>query len=334
MLKPMNTVINRISFMLVAIVSLSAQADERRDSSRMMDLVSEVTDQVSSSVVQVLSGDRPVALGTAVAVDGYILTKRSELGGDPIRVRLHDGRLYPASVASVRRQNDLALLRIQSPVSLLPAKFASQVPPVASFLISVGRTGEPIGIGVLGVQPRRIEHSGRLGVMLEDDSNGRAVVQNVWPESGAYDAGILPGDMIIAVNGREEYSRVAVIDALRGMFPGERVPLKILRKTESSDTETLELVARIREFQVMQESESDTKVNGPRSDRLSGFDQVIQHDTVLDPDECGGPILDSEGRVIGLNIARAGRVVSYALPSALIMAEMVGMLEEARASGN
>ena len=36
--------------------------------------------------------------------------------------------------------------------------------------------------------------------------------------------------------------------------------------------------------------------------------------------------------VIGINIARAGRVVSYALPSELLLPEMLSMLEESRAS--
>jgi S1-C subfamily serine protease len=84
----------------------------------------------------------------------------------------------------------------------------------------------------------------------------------------------------------------------------------------------------------MQESESDAKVNGPRSARLTGFEQVIQHDTVLDTNECGGPVLDTLGRVVGINIARAGRVVSYSLPSSLVLPEMVSMLEEARAASN
>ena len=83
---------------------------------------------------------------------------------------------------------------------------------------------------------------------------------------------------------------------------------------------------------MLQETESDTKVNGPRNIRLSGFDRVIQHDTVLDPDECGGPVIDTLGRVVGINIARAGRVVSYLLPSSLVLPEMISMLEEARSA--
>ena len=59
---------------------------------------------------------------------------------------------------------------------------------------------------------------------------------------------------------------------------------------------------------------------------------MIQHDTVLDPGECGGPIIDTSGRAIGINIARAGRVVSYALPSSLVIPAVESMLVEARAS--
>ena len=291
-----------LSCALLVATGAATNADDRRDSAQMFRLVRPITETVKDSVVQVLSGGRPVALGTVVSADGYVLTKRSELSGDPIRVRLGDGRLFPARVAAVRRHNDLAMLRIESDVTLPPVEFSDFPPPIASFLISPGRTGRPIGIGAVGVKTRRIGHSGRLGVMLEDDSSGRALVQGVWPESGADHAGIKPGDLIIAINGREENSRMGVIETLRGMFPGESVRLTILRSNKSSGLDTMEMNARIREFGIMKESESDSKVNGPRNVRLSGFDQVIQHDTVLDPDECGGPVLDTSGRVVGINI--------------------------------
>jgi S1-C subfamily serine protease len=70
-------------------------------------------------------------------------------------------------------------------------------------------------------------------------------------------------------------------------------------------------------------------VNGARNIRLSGFEEVLQHDTVLNPDQCGGPLLNSDGQVIGVNIARAGRVVSYALPSSLVSVEVSSMIAEA-----
>ncbi|MEM1067578.1 MAG: S1C family serine protease [Planctomycetota bacterium] len=332
----------------------AAQTDERRDNSDMLRLVEPIAAKAKGSVVQVLSrrpayppnasgrenaagrSDQtwtPVALGTVVAEDGYVLTKRSELSGDPIRVRLSDGRLVPARVSAVRRQNDLAMLRIEGDVTLSPVEFATNVPPTASFLVSVGRTGRPLGIGVVGVNKARpVGHQGRLGVLLQDDVDGRALVNDVVEKSGADQAGIVPGDLIVAINGREENTRRQVIDRLRGMFPGERVRLTILRSNDSKGLDTLEVDALIRDMTILRESASDTMVNGPRNTRLSGFDRVIQHDTVLDRAQCGGPLLDSLGRVVGINIARAGRVVTYALPSELLLPELLSMLEESRAA--
>jgi serine protease Do len=69
-------------------------------------------------------------------------------------------------------------------------------------------------------------------------------------------------------------------------------------------------------------------MGGELSRRALGFDSVLQHDTVLRPADVGGPIVDLDGHVVGINIARAGRVESYALPAATL-----GPLIEALRSG-
>ena len=133
-----------------------------RDNSEMIALVRPLSESVKSSVVQVLCGSRPVALGAVVSVDGYVLTKRSELTGDPIRVRLADGQRLPARVASVRRRHDLALLKVDSTVDMQPIEFVDVPVGVTNFLVSPGRGGRPIGIGVVGVTERSVDHDGRL----------------------------------------------------------------------------------------------------------------------------------------------------------------------------
>jgi len=316
--------------LLLSIAPVATADDTGRDNRKMVQLVRSLTESVEGSVVQVLSGGRVVALGAVVAADGYVLTKRSELSGDPIRVRMADNRLLPARVAAVRRRNDLALLHLDSDIQLRPLEFSNRIPPIASFLFTPDRTGRPIGIGVVGTRPRPIADHGMLGVQLKDDRQGRALVNIVEPKSGAEIAGIKSGDLIVKINGRQEASSDGVRATLGEMFPGENVQLTILRPNDSKGVETLELNARIIEHALMMESDSDVRVNGPRNARLSGFDNVIQHDTVLGPNECGGPVLDSSGRVVGLNIARAGRVVSYSIPSSLVTEELESMLAEAR----
>ena len=59
-------------------------------------------------------------------------------------------------------------------------------------------------------------------------------------------------------------------------------------------------------------------LSGNVSKRTQDFPAVFQHDTLLEPVDCGGPLVDLEGRVIGINIARAGRTEAYALPADII----------------
>ena len=66
------------------------------------------------------------------------------------------------------------------------------------------------------------------------------------------------------------------------------------------------------------------------SNRRGGFPKILQHDTVIKPADCGGPLVDLDGKVVGINIARAGRSESYAIPSEavreLLLPLMSGML--------
>jgi S1-C subfamily serine protease len=63
--------------------------------------------------------------------------------------------------------------------------------------------------------------------------------------------------------------------------------------------------------------ERESRLSGDVSLRSEGFEQAIEHDTVLEPWQCGGPLVDLDGNAIGLNIARASRVATYALPGSL-----------------
>jgi len=46
---------------------------------------------------------------------------------------------------------------------------------------------------------------------------------------------------------------------------------------------------------------------------------------VLAPKDCGGPIVSLEGHVLGVSIARAGRVETWILPSETIRPVLVEM---------
>ena len=45
---------------------------------------------------------------------------------------------------------------------------------------------------------------------------------------------------------------------------------------------------------------------------------IIQHDLPLPPEAMGGPVLDINGKAIGLNMARVDRVTTYALTAKIV----------------
>src|SRR5947208_14303977 len=70
------------------------------------------------------------------------------------------------------------------------------------------------------------------------------------------------------------------------------------------------------------------RLDGELRERAEGFDLAIQHNTVMQPWQCGGPLVNLEGKAIGLNIARAGRTASYALSSELVQQSIANLKKQ------
>ena len=60
--------------------------------------------------------------------------------------------------------------------------------------------------------------------------------------------------------------------------------------------------------------------------RANDFANVWQHNTVLKPSQCGGPLVDSNGKVLGINIAHAGASESYCIPAAALLPLMYDLM--------
>ena len=60
--------------------------------------------------------------------------------------------------------------------------------------------------------------------------------------------------------------------------------------------------------------EGDDYANGGISIRTDDFPEILQHDLPLFPHDMGGPVFDLQGHAIAVNIARADRITTFALP--------------------
>jgi S1-C subfamily serine protease len=174
---------------------------------------------------------------------------------------------------------------------------------------------EPLAVGVISVARRRIPgQNGFLGVSMAEtpDASGTKIMQ-VIPESAAEKAGVKVDDVITAINGTPTPSMADLRGTITRFRPGDVVTLTVQRGDRS-----LTLRATLGVQALDAESPIQAATGGPISQRASDFSAVYQHDTVVRPAECGGPIVDLEGHVLGINIARAGRTETYALPADLI----------------
>ncbi len=315
-----------LALCLALVPSSAALAQPREDflrsSPKLLALFRPVVKDAAQSTVRILCDDKPAALGTVVGADGWILTKASELKGKPV-VRLRDGRELEARIVGVHDQCDLAMLKIDA-TGLKPVAWADSKPEAAgNWVAAPGMGEEPLAVGVIGVATRNTRprdflppappaNSGYLGVALDisDDAGGAKIAQ-VTPDTAAARAGLKVGDVIVAVSGAPIKNGDALVQALQKRKAGEAVTLKVRRGDEE-----LELEARLGKRPAnMNRGDFQNRMGSTLSNRLGGFPAVLQHDLVLKPSDCGGPLVDLDGKVIGLNIARGGRTETYALPS-------------------
>ena len=107
----------------------------------------------SMPAVEIITRGKVVALGTVVREDGYIVTKASEVMGPP-RVRIGDQE-YRAQVVTGDGGNDLVLLKIDAE-GLAPVRWAEQTPALGSLLVVPTADGQPLAMGIVGVDARPI----------------------------------------------------------------------------------------------------------------------------------------------------------------------------------
>ncbi|NRA95084.1 MAG: trypsin-like peptidase domain-containing protein [Planctomycetes bacterium] len=292
-----------------------------------------VSKDVDDSVVLVESGTRKKVLGTVLTKDGWIVSKLSEIEGEEITCTFEDGEELAATVASKNTEYDLAFLKVDAK-GLIPIRLADQTAwKRGQWVVAAGRDDEPINVGVVSVLPRRLNYRGYLGIRPEAHPDG-VKISEVVRDTAAAEAKLKNGDVITEVNGVRVKNPEDFRAQMASKDPGTRVRFSVRRGDERLK---LEATLRLRPEDVrsaagsQRDSGRNSRNNGRRSwggrrsfggSRLSakraGFKTVVQHDVVMNAADCGGPLLNASGQCIAINIARAARYCTYAVPAPLV----------------
>lgn len=286
----------------------------------------------SDSTHPVFRGSERKSLCTVVHQEGFALTKLSEIDTDnnqALTVMLAKGERRPAEMVKVFPREDLALLRISGARNLVPVEWSERSErPVGALVAAPGSGPDALAIGVVSVPTRSLSgrNKGFLGIGPAPHPEGVRVAM-VLPDHSAAEAGVREGDVITEVNGVPCDTPEKLIKLISGSPPGEPITIDYLRGGEAAQ----------REIILGDRAENDRRAPDPlgRMNRLGtglskrrrGYEKVIQTDLPIEPAYCGGPLVDLGGKAIGLNIARAGRVNTYALPAELVREKVEPVLE-------
>lgn len=253
----------------------------------MVKLVKPVIEPLLPSIALMKSGRRRLGFGIVVSKDGKILTRRSSIRLG-MSIEVGDTIHKDFTTIGILKEADLAVVKVDAD-DLQVAEFSDAVPVKGEWLFTptLDKT-----IALLGTMSESIHQQEParplLGVMVLDKKTGTdskvPVVDSIIPNSAAARSGIRRGDLIKAISGKSTESREELAAELTSYSSGQLVTLLL-------DRDGMKI--------------SKGVVLGANRDlgKRRRFTMAFGHDTVLREEDCGGPIIDLEGRVVGINVS-------------------------------
>lgn len=282
----------------------------------------------STATIWTRGQKKPIAYGTVVADGTSILTKWSEIErfADSLFVNGAIGKGGKVEVAGVFTEEDLALLSISPEAAeveeFAPARFHLSELSLGRFLVAARPDGKPGAFGVVGVLERNLRETDKahLGIMADFQYQGEGVrIANVQPEYGAAEAGLRSGDVILKVNERKISGLQELKNALSGKSPGDKVTLLIETAGKERNVEVLLSNRPVLGQFAGGRLNAMERMGGELNRIRDSFSRVVQSDMKIQANQIGGPVVDLEGRVVGITMARADRTRTYIMGSAAVM---------------
>ena len=291
------------------------------------------------STFAVHANGKHATLATLVDPRGYFISKASEIAGRDAAIILSEDLRAPIQFITSDYDTDIAILKVSPnflqqvphiPVNLTASANRSSAPK-GTICYAVGDRSDTLnGHGVVSVAERPLNGNttaflGALGLDLEEGEG--AVLAIVDARSPAESAGLLEDDIVESVNEQIIKNGFHLTDVVETHPPNSIVNFN-LKRGDSWLTVPVRLgdlsgVIPMPGATLQEVDEQST----PTNRRRWGFSSGIQVDCSFRPKDTGGPLIDLDGNFLGLNIARSGRVKSYAIPASVVAQFVVPAIE-------
>ncbi|SHJ93006.1 serine protease, S1-C subfamily, contains C-terminal PDZ domain [Rubritalea squalenifaciens DSM 18772] len=274
--------------------------------------------------IPVYLDDAQVCLATPIRKEGLLLTKASELGDKAEVHLLVKGQKIAAKVMGKDETSDLALLKIDQELTL--PTWTENTSNLGQLVVSPG--ADKSTLGVIGNRPRLIPekligagngNKAVLGIKAHptNESDKGVLIEEADEHLPAGAAGIKKGDIITHIQGVAVANIEALSEQVGKFIPGDKVELIVLREEKTLIiSATLEDASGSELFAMNATSSTAQKISakgGKLSTRRMNFPECLTHDALIWATDCGGPLYNREGKMVGINIARYDRTASYAL---------------------
>jgi S1-C subfamily serine protease len=294
----------------------------QRTSQPILDATDLIAEGFDTSVVEVHQKDQRIALATVVSTRGHVLTKHSLVRDVPqnlIRFRLKD-KVWSGTLVGFDETDDIALYALHSGAER-PWKVLRSVNFTTpgrlkngKIVIGIGTESQSLGIGMTTAPPseKAIEKDCETCIDMGMTLSPMMKLTRVYPRTVGERLGLLVGDRLLTINRKQVSSRAQFDRIEKEIQAGDLISITFERNGQA-----FEVADKVPDLTKI--SKRDRWGGGPFSKRRSGFDDVLVHDSVIDPLDCGGPLVNLEGQFCGINIARSMRVASLAIPAESVL---------------
>ena len=289
--------------------ALNLETTFRRNGNTVVQVFEKQRQVLQTSSAVILSKRDEIGYGVVISKDGYILAKASEVRGvSKLWLRVDAELFREVTVLGVDEDWDVALLKIAA-TDLKPVEFAPTSDlPQGTWVVANGATSIKARRALVGIISAKMRHipdgGGNLGISLKEGSE-KMIIEDLDEKGGGSLAGLKKGDRIVEIGGNKIESFEDITDAMKERRAETTVNVVVERDGKEISVDALLKPGPL--------TRNDT-MSGAFSARRSGFPRVMQHDIIANKEMIGGPLLDLQGRCVGMNIARANRAESFAIP--------------------